>query len=72
MATRFLHRMKFFEQLWKPFTLGSILPSLVEIGLVVFHKKIFEFHYIHTYTHTQTHTHTGDAIIHHISDAAVA
>jgi hypothetical protein len=28
--------MKFFEQLWKPLTKGSILPSLVEIGLVVF------------------------------------
>jgi hypothetical protein len=33
--------MIFFEQLWKPFTQGSILPSLVEIGPVVFHKKIF-------------------------------
>jgi hypothetical protein len=41
MATRFLHGMKFFEQLWKPFTQVTILPSLVEIGLVVFHKKIF-------------------------------
>jgi hypothetical protein len=46
MATRFLHGMKFFEQLWKPFTQGSILPSLVEIGLLVFHKKIFYVHYI--------------------------
>jgi hypothetical protein len=41
MATRFLHGMKFFEQLWKPFTQRFILPSLVEIGQVVFHKKIF-------------------------------
>jgi hypothetical protein len=24
--------MQFFEQLWKPFTHGTILPSLVEIG----------------------------------------
>jgi hypothetical protein len=56
MATRLLHGMKFFEQLWKPFTQGSILPSLVEIGLVVFHKKIFQVHYIIFITHTNKHT----------------
>jgi hypothetical protein len=62
MATRFLHGMKFFEQLWKPFTQGSILPSLVEIGPVVFHKKIFEVHYIIYITHTHTNTHTGESL----------
>jgi hypothetical protein len=41
MATRFLHGMNFFEHYLKPFTQGSILQSLVEIELVVFHKKIF-------------------------------
>jgi hypothetical protein len=41
MAARFLHGMKFFEQPLKPFTQGSILPSLIEIRQVVFHKKIF-------------------------------
>jgi hypothetical protein len=40
IATRFLHGIKFFEQIGKLFTQGTILPSLVEIGLVVFHKKI--------------------------------
>jgi hypothetical protein len=43
MATRLLHGMKVFEQLWKPFTQESILPSLVEIGQVVFQEKIFKF-----------------------------
>jgi hypothetical protein len=73
MATRFLHEMKFFEQLWKPFTQGSIMPSLVEIGLVVFHKIFFKFTiksiehtyiqaYIHTYIHTHTHTHIGESL----------
>jgi hypothetical protein len=43
MATRFLHEMKFFKQLWKSFTQESILPSLVENERVVFHKKFFKF-----------------------------
>jgi hypothetical protein len=55
MATRYLHEMK-FEQLLKPFTQGSILPCLVEIGLVVLHKKIFSVHFTIYITHIQTHT----------------
>jgi hypothetical protein len=31
--------MKFFEQLWKPFTQESNLPSLVGIGQVVFSQE---------------------------------
>jgi hypothetical protein len=33
--------MELFERFWKPFTHGTILPSLVEIGRDVFHKKMF-------------------------------
>jgi hypothetical protein len=30
-----------WEQVLKPFTQGTILPRLVEIGLVLLHKRIF-------------------------------
>jgi hypothetical protein len=50
IATRILHGMKFFEQLWKPFNQGSILPSLVEIGLVVITRRCFKFTIIINYT----------------------
>jgi hypothetical protein len=50
MATRFQHEIKFFEQFWKPFTQGKILGwYLVEIGLVVFNKKIFNLFNIHVH-----------------------
>lgn len=56
MATRFQQGINFFEQLWKSLTRETILPSLVEIGLVVFEKKIFEVHYIIYIMDTRTHT----------------
>lgn len=56
MATRFQQGINFFEQLWKSLTTETILPSLVEIGLVVFVKKIFEVHYIIYIMDTRTHT----------------
>jgi hypothetical protein len=65
MATRFLHGMKFFEQLWKPLTQGSILLSLVEIRKVVFTQEDFLsslYNLYNTQTYTHTYKHTGEAL----------
>jgi hypothetical protein len=77
MATRFLHGIKFFEPLWKSFTLGTVLPSLVETRQVVFHKKFFLVHYNYNLYNThartlartlaRTHTHARTLSICHRS-----
>jgi hypothetical protein len=42
MATRVLHGIYFFEQLWKSFMQGTSVASLVKIGQAVSEKKSFE------------------------------
>jgi hypothetical protein len=59
-ATRFLPEIKIFEQFWKPFPQGTILPSLVENGLGVFHK------FTTVYYLYNRHTHRWIAICHQI------
>jgi hypothetical protein len=36
-----VNKISAWNQLWKPFTQGSILPSLVKIGPVIFHNQMF-------------------------------
>jgi hypothetical protein len=42
MATRVLHGIDFFEQLWKSFMQVTFLPSFSKIGPGVQEKKSFE------------------------------
>jgi hypothetical protein len=54
--------MKIFEQLWKPFTKGSTLPSLVEIGQVFFLQDFSSSLYNLYNIHTNKHTHTDELL----------
>ena len=42
MATRVFDRIKFCEQFLKRISYGTLLPSLVQIGPVVWEEKMFK------------------------------